>query len=211
MLVPGPCPEDVEELLSPFAGLLLAGGGDIDPRRYGADPHPATYGLDGDREDLEFALLPAAFRLGLPTLAICRGMHVVNVTCGGTLHQHLPAMEGRAAHGDPTAGLAVLHDVDIAEGSRLSRAVGSSRLRNCSSHHHQAVARIGSGLVPVAWSDDGLVEALELSTEETWLVAVQWHPEENAPSEPDQQRIFDAFAEQVRERSNAVRSNLRLR
>ena len=202
VLVPGPGPDDPEALLSPFAGLFLAGGGDVDPRRYGADPHPATYGVDEDRDDLEFALVPAAVRLGLPTLAICRGMHVVNVACRGTLHQHLPALEGHDAHGDPGAGKSVFHDVDVADASRLRTAAGSSRVRNCACHHHQAVARIGSGLVPVAWSDDGLVEALELPAEEPWLVAVQWHPEENSAEEPAQHKIFEAFAEQVRERSS---------
>lgn len=200
VLIPGPGPEDAEAFLTPFAGLVLAGGGDVNPSRYGADPHPATYGLDGDRDDLELSLVPAALSLGLPTLAVCRGMHVVNVACGGTLYQHLPALEGRAAHGDPTVGVSVLHDVNLAEGSRLGTVLGRSRLRNCASHHHQAVAEIGSGLVPTAWSDDGLVEALELPPGEAWLLAVQWHPEENAVEEPTQQRIFDAFAERVEER-----------
>lgn len=206
VLVPGPAPDDPEELLSPFAGLFLAGGGDVDPERYGADPHPETYGLDADRDDLEFALFPAALHLGLPTLAVCRGMHVLNVALGGTLHQHLPDIEGQAAHGDPTTGMAVLHPVEVAEGSRLATAVGGTRLRNCSSHHHQTVADVASGLVPVAWSDDGLVEGLEPPAGAPWVVAVQWHPEENVAEEPGQQRIFDAFAHQVRERSDGTRS-----
>jgi putative glutamine amidotransferase len=206
VLLPGPGPDDAEELLSPFAGLFLAGGGDVDPNRYGTDPHPATYGVDADRDDLEFAVVPAAQRLGLPILALCRGMHVVNVAYGGTLHQHLPEMEGHAIHGDPTKGLSVLHEVSIAEGSRLGTALGTRRLPNCSSHHHQAVARIGSGLVPVAWSHDGLVEALELQRGEAWLVGVQWHPEENAADQPAQQRIFDAFGERVREHARVTRS-----
>jgi putative glutamine amidotransferase len=210
VLLPGPGPDDAEEVLSPFAGLFLAGGGDVDPSRYGAKPHPATYGVDADRDDLEFALVPAAQRLGLPTLALCRGMHVVNVACGGTLHQHLPGIEGHAGHGDPTSGLSVLHDVNIAQGSRLGTALDATRLPNCSSHHHQAIARIGSGLVPVAWSDDGLVEALEVPRGRPWLVGVQWHPEENAATEPPQQKIFDAFAERVREYGRVrFRSNRR--
>ena len=204
VLIPGPAPDDVEALLSPFAGLLLAGGGDVDPRRYGADRHPATYGLDGDRDDLEFAVVPAALRLGLPTLAICRGMHVVNVTLGGSLYQHLPEVEDKTAHGDPTSGLSVLHDIEITAGSRLAAGVGGTWLPNCACHHHQAVDRIGSDLVPVAWSDDGVLEALELPEGETWLVAVQWHPEENARDEPAQRRIFEAFAERVREHSGAT-------
>ncbi len=205
VLVPGPSPGEPDDALAPFAGLLLAGGGDVDPRRYGAEPHPQTYGIDTHRDDMELSLLSAALRLGLPTLAICRGMHVVNVGCGGTLQQHLPAVQGRDAHGDPTAGRSVLHGVDVAAGSRLGSALGRQRLHGCVSHHHQAVERIGSRLVPVAWSGDGLVEALELPQGEPWLVAVQWHPEANAAEEQAQQDIFDAFARQVRERADANR------
>ncbi len=101
-------------------------------------------------------------------------------------------------------GASVLHDVHVADGSRLGAALSDGRLRNCSSHHHQAVAQIGSDLVPVAWTDDGLVEALEAPSREAWLVAVQWHPEENDAEEPGQQRLFEAFAEQVRERSSRL-------
>ncbi|HSH60443.1 MAG TPA: gamma-glutamyl-gamma-aminobutyrate hydrolase family protein, partial [Acidimicrobiales bacterium] len=95
--------------------------------------------------------------------------------------------------------------VDIAAGSRLGSALGRQRLHGCVSHHHQAVERIGSRLVPVACSGDGLVEALELPQDEPWLVAVQWHPEANAAEEQAQQDIFDAFARQVRERADANR------
>lgn len=189
-----------DDVLAPFAGLLLAGGGDVDPSRYGAEPHPKTYGVDPDRDDTELALFAAALRTGLPVLAICRGMQVVNVACGGTLHQHLPALEGPDVHGDPTVSRDVVHAVDVASGSRLAAAVGALRLDSCFSHHHQAVDRLGAGLVPVAWSDDGLVEGLELPPGEPWLVAVQWHPELNAPDVPAQQAIFDAFADRARNR-----------
>ena len=205
VLVPGPGPDDPDDALAPFAGLLLAGGGDVDPGRYGAEPHPKTYGIDPDRDDMELTLLATALRLGLPTLAICRGMHVLNVACGGTLQQHLPDVEGRDAHGDPTAGRLVVHGVDITAESRLGVALGRRRLAGCVSHHHQAVERMGAGLVPVAWSDDGLVEALELPPGEPWLVAVQWHPEANAADDPAQQTIFDAFARRVRARADAIR------
>ena len=203
VLVPGPGPADPDAALAPFAGLLLAGGGDVDPTRYGAQPHPKTYGVDPERDDMELALLSAALRLGLPTLAICRGMHVVNVACGGTLQQHLPDVEGRDVHGDPTAARFVVHGVDIAAQSRLGLALGRGRLDHCVSHHHQAVERLGSDLTAVGWSDDGLVEALELPPGHPWLVAVQWHPEANAAADPAQQAIFDVFAGRVRERVEA--------
>ena len=206
VLGPGLGPDDPEEALAPFAGLLLAGGGDVDPGRYGAEPHPKTP-WDRPRARRHGAG-PAVRRpaVGLPILAICRGMHLVNVACGGTLHQHLPDVKGRDAHGDPTAGRSVLHAVDVNPGSRLAASLARRRrLDACVSHHHQAVERLGSQLVAVAWSDDGLVEALELPPGEPWLVAVQWHPEANAAEEPVQQAIFNAFARRVREWADAKR------
>lgn len=201
VLVPAGGLTDPDDAVAPFAGLLLAGGGDVDPSRYGAEPHPKTYGVDPDRDDIELTLLAAARRAGLPILAVCRGLQVVNVACGGTLHQHLPELEGSDIHGDPTAARNVVHGVDVSSGSRLAAAVGHQRLDSCFSHHHQAVDRLGSGLVPVAWSDDGLIEGLELPAGEPWLVAVQWHPELNAPDVAAQQAIFDAFAGRARDRA----------
>ena len=196
-----PCrePDDAEAILAPFDGPLLAGGGDVDPSSYGAKPHPLTYGVDSVRDAMELQLVSAATRVRLPTLAICRGMQVVNVAFHGTLHQHLPDVEGRDVHGDPTEGRSILHSVDVTPGSRLASSVQRRRLEGCASHHHQAVDRIGAGLVPVAHSDDGLVEGLELPPDGGWLVAVQWHPEANAAQEADQQALFDSFACQVRE------------
>ncbi|MDP8976474.1 MAG: gamma-glutamyl-gamma-aminobutyrate hydrolase family protein [Actinomycetota bacterium] len=204
VLVPGPSPDETDDLLAPFSGLLLAGGGDVDPGRYGAQPHPRTYGIDADRDDIELSLVSAALRLGLPILAICRGMHVVNVACGGTLEQHLPGVQGRDAHGDPTAHRSVIHSVEVAADSRLGAVLGNRRLDGCVSHHHQAVERIGSNLVPVAWSGDGLVEALEPPPSEPWLVAVQWHPEASAAEDSAQQEIFNGFARRVREHADAT-------
>ena len=204
VLVPGPAPAvPAEKLLAPFAGLLLAGGGDVDPARYGAEPHPKVYGVDPDRDSLEFGLLPAALASGLPTLAICRGFQVANVAAGGTLCQHLPDDLGRAAHGDPTGGVGATHGVRVAEGSRLADAVGTDRIVRCASHHHQGVEKVGAGLAPVGWSDDGLVEALEPEGDGGWFVAVQWHPEETAADDPAQRALFEAFAAQVRERAGA--------
>jgi gamma-glutamyl-gamma-aminobutyrate hydrolase PuuD len=193
---------DPDRLLARFSGLLLAGGGDVDPRRYGAEPHPAVYGVDAGRDELELALVRAALVAHVPVLAICRGLQVVNVACGGTLWQHLPELEGWDVHGDPTATRSTRHDVEAKPGSRLADALGCHRLEECVSHHHQGVAELGEGLVAVGWSADGLVEALEPAGE-GWLVAVQWHPEVTAGAIPTQQRLFDAFAGQVR-RSSGV-------
>lgn len=192
-LVPGGDePERAVEALAGCAGLLLAGGGDVVPRHYEGREHPAQYGLDPERDDAELTLLDAARAAGLPVLAICRGLQVVNVAFGGTLEQHLPDRLG-TTHGDPVGGLSASHDVEVAPGSRLAAAVGVPRLERVTSHHHQGVDRLGSGLVATGWSPDGLVEAFENDDDGPWLVAVQWHPEATADHDPAQQAVFDAF------------------
>lgn len=190
-----------EDVLAPFDGLLLAGGGDLDPARYGAGaPHPAVYGVDPVRDEMELGLVRAAIALGLPTFAICRGMQVLNVALGGTLHQHLPDRSGMDLHGHPTGQSSVLHDVKVTAGSRLAAASGRELLR-CTSHHHQGVDRLADGLAAVAWSGDGLVEAVEpASRDGAWVVGVQWHPEITAAEDPSQQALFDGFASLVRAR-----------
>lgn len=186
-----------EEALAPFSGLLLAGGGDLEPARYGAGPHPQVYGAHGERDEAELALVATALRKRMPTLAICRGLQVLNVASGGTLHQHLPDIEGMHVHGHPVTGESVFHDVKVASGSRLAEASGSETL-TCTSHHHQGVDRLGTGLVPTAWSEDGLVEGIEPESEDAWVVGVQWHPEMTAADDPDQQSLFDGFVAQAR-------------
>ena len=203
LLLPVGEPGPADELLEGFDGLLLAGGGDIDPNRYDADPHPDQYGVDTDRDATELDLLLAAREAGLPVLAICRGIQLVNVATGGTLHQHLPDDTGRMTHGDPMGGLSASHGVTVTEGSALAEAVGrriiagettqALRIERCTSHHHQGIERVGGGLRAVGWSDDGLVEALEPEGDGPWMVAVQWHPEVTAEQDPVQQAIFDAF------------------
>ena len=198
VILAGPEADPPEEVLAPFAGLLLAGGGDLDPGLYSTRHDRRVYGVDGDRDDLELALARTALDHGLPTLAICRGMQVVNVVRGGSLHQHLPDPLGRGAHGDPTSGVLVTHGVKVAGDSRLAAATGTTRLAACTSVHHQGVDRLGEGLRPVAWSDDGLVEALEPVEDGGWLVAVQWHPEITAADDAVQQSLFDAFTREAR-------------
>ncbi len=198
VILASPEDESAEEVMAPFSGLLLAGGGDVDPRRYAASHDERVYGIDGDRDAFELDLVAFALARGLPTLAICRGAQVVNVACGGSLYQHLPEPMGRGAHGDPTSGVLVTHGVQVAEESQLAAAVGSLRLGACTSVHHQGIDRVGGGLRPVGWSDDGLVEALEPEADEGWLVAVQWHPEITAASDAQQQALFDALVAHAR-------------
>jgi len=191
---------DAGEILEPFDGLVLVGGGDIDPARYGATPDVEhNYGVEADRDELEVALLHAADRLRMPTLCICRGMQVMNVSFGGTLHQHLPAIPRLIEHGVPIADTVSTHEVTPTPWSRLSATTKSGAL-TCSSHHHQGVDRLGDGVVATGHSPDGLIEAIELGAndpddvEATWMLGVQWHPEDTAAKDPAQQSVFDALA-----------------
>jgi putative glutamine amidotransferase len=198
ILSPGEGP-DLDEILEPFDGLLLVGGGDIDPARYGADPDTAhDYGIDPDRDSFEIDVLHAADRRHVPTLCLCRGMQVMNVAFGGTLHQHLPDLPELLPHGVPLDGTESMHDVDPIPGSRLAALTKSGTL-SCSSHHHQGVDRVGDRLVVTGRSPDGLVEAIELVVGDqqdewaTWMLGAQWHPEETAASDPVQQSLFEAL------------------
>jgi putative glutamine amidotransferase len=198
-IVPPDASEDPSEVLEPFDGLVLIGGGDVDPARYSAVPDTAhNYGVEPDRDAFEIALLHEADRRHVPTLCICRGMQVMNVAFGGTLHQHLPDMDDLREHGVPLEGTQTLHAVEPAPGSRLSATTKSGPLA-CASHHHQGVDRVGEGLIATGRSDDGLVEAIERgildmnARDAGWMVGVQWHPEETASSDQAQQALFDAL------------------
>jgi len=189
LLLPGD-DTPAEELLEPFDALLLVGGGDVEPSRYGQEPHAAIYGLEPDRDGFEIALLHQADRSGMPTLAICRGMQVMNVAFGGTLIQHLPDHREYLEHGTPSGKDLARHDVKLASGSRIAEAAGVEVL-SCSTHHHQGVDGVGDGLAATGWSEDGLIEAIE--REEGWMIGVQWHPEDNAEHDGAQQAVFDAL------------------
>jgi putative glutamine amidotransferase len=190
-----------EELLAPFDALLLVGGGDVEPTRYGGDAQePHTYGVEPERDALEILLVRTAEDLRLPILAICRGMQVLNVAYGGTLLQHLPAVPGLGAHGLPLDEGVAMHEVRLAPASLARTSLGAETVR-CASHHHQGVDRLGEGLEASGWSEDGLVEAIE-AADGAWILGVQWHPEETAAEDPAQQALFDAFVERARRRGD---------
>jgi putative glutamine amidotransferase len=178
---------------------VLTGGPDVDPARYGQRAHNEVYGIDAVADAFELALTHAACHQGLPTLAICRGIQVLNVALGGTLDQHITGRNGVGAHGVPAVddGSAP-HPVSLEEGSVVARAMGELR-PTCSSHHHQAVDRLGDGLNVTGQTDDGIVEAVELDGVST-LLAVQWHPEDTAADDPAQQRLFDTVVAQAARR-----------
>jgi putative glutamine amidotransferase len=185
-----------EELLGRVDGLMLVGGGDIHPSRYCEEPNEATRGIEPDRDEFEIALLRGADRIGMPTFAICRGIQIMNVAFGGTLIQHLPDVAGSMVHAAPNGEAPASHLVKIAPGSRLAGAT-DAKVISCSTHHHQGVDRLGEGLVPTGWTDDGLVEAVE--GERGWMLGVQWHPEDTAADDQEQQAIFDAFVARAAE------------
>jgi putative glutamine amidotransferase len=182
-------PESASARLQRFDGLLLVGGGDVDPARYGQEARPEVANVNPARDSFEIPLVQAAIDRALPTLAICRGAQVLNVALGGTLHQHIGDREGLLAHRKPESE-GLMHAVRVQPGSRVAKAMEAERC-DTFSHHHQAIDRLGDSLVPVAWADDGILEGVE--REEGWVVGLQWHAEATAAADPLQQAIFDAF------------------
>ena len=164
--------------VSRLDGLLLTGGGDIDPGRYGAPPHPATSRVSQERDAAELEVLDAAVAAAKPVLGVCRGMQLVNVARGGTLCQHVHNDSGHT----PSPGTFGAHPVRIAAGTRLAGILGANGTGvDVPTAHHQAIDRLGVGLVATAWAEDGVIEAVERSDDgEEFLVAVQWHPEAGA-------------------------------
>jgi putative glutamine amidotransferase len=193
-LLPSFQPAEAEEVLAPFDGLLLAGGGDIEPARYGAGDHPEQDGTDPDRDELELELARAAVRTGLPTLGICRGVQLLNVAFGGTLIQHLPELDARPEHRVEHRNKAkqAMHGLRVEPDSRLAEALGQAEAEGLSDHH-QGLDRLGDGFQPVAWAPDGLVEGIE--RDQGWTVGVLWHPESTAAADPAQHRLLRSFVD----------------
>ncbi|MBB6351952.1 gamma-glutamyl-gamma-aminobutyrate hydrolase family protein [Nonomuraea muscovyensis] len=162
------------ELVGRLDGLIVAGGGDIDPRRYGAEQHESTGYLRPARDTTEFDLLSAALDAELPYLGICRGLQVLNVTLGGSLHQHLPEVVRHTEHA-PAPGRFGHLPVCATPGSRVAKALGAEPVE-VPHYHHQAVDRLALGLTVTAVADDGTIEAVELESRH-FAVGVQWHPE----------------------------------
>lgn len=194
LLAPDPALiEDPDEVLDRLDGLMLVGGADLDPSCYGADAHPETIGCVPERDAFEIALVGRAVERDLPFLGICRGMQVLNVARGGTLHQHLPELVGHEHHRRVLGSFdGADHDVRLQAGSLAARAAGEE-LHGTKSHHHQAVDRVGDGLVVTGWAEiDELPEALEVPGSR-FALGVQWHPEADEAS-----RLIAALVDEAR-------------
>jgi putative glutamine amidotransferase len=189
-LVIPPAADGVEETLDALDAIVFSGGADVDPAHYGAEPHPETDTPQARRDAGEMALLHAALERDMPTLAICRGFQLLNVARGGDLVQHLPEEVGNDDHKQVPGEFAV-HPVEVKDGSRLGEIVGSTP--QVTSHHHQALGRVGDGLVESAWAADGTLEGVE-DPSQRFVVGVQWHPEAGEDA-----ALFEALVEQARE------------
>jgi putative glutamine amidotransferase len=190
-------PDDVaaeapDELLDKLDALILAGGSDIDPGSYGAQPHPETRGSWPERDRFEIGLGTRALARDMPVLGICRGMEMLNVIQGGTLNQHL----GLELHRH-TPGAFTDHGVRLEPGSLAERVVDGEHTE-VKSAHHQGVDVLGEGVVATGWADDGVVEAIELP-DRSFAVGVLWHPEEDERS-----RVIGSLVEEARERMQAA-------
>ena len=194
VLAPGSKPE------GRFDGMLLGGGLDVDPARYGSEVKPdANVEIDPERDSTEFAAFEKARREGVPVLGICRGMQLVNVALGGTLHQDIPSERpSDVVHEVPGQHPERRdHKVEVKPGTRLSEIARTSEME-VNSRHHQAVDRLAPGIAVSAVAPDGLIEAFESAS--PWLLAVQWHPE-NLVADAASRRLVAEFARAVRERA----------
>jgi putative glutamine amidotransferase len=193
LLAPGLDADAMDQLTDELQGLLLPGGVDVDPARYQAERHPTT-DVNADLDALELPLAERALHAGLPILAICRGIQLLNVACGGSLWQDVPSERPTAlVHPQkqvPRDHLA--HGLHLTADSRLARVLGQTDVP-VNSFHHQALRDLGAGLRPVGWAEDGTVEAVEGPGR--FVVGVQCHPEELVESQPAWRRLFTAFVE----------------
>jgi putative glutamine amidotransferase len=198
VLAPGR-PEDVAELLARLQGLVLSGGGDLDPSHYGEKPHETVTDVTAERDLFELALARAALDVNVPTLAICRGQQVLNVATGGTLIQDIASSVAGAADHDPERERAELsHEVRLLPGSRLRQVLGEDRVA-VNSFHHQAVKDVGRGLIASAWSvDDGVIEGIE-APGRRFVLGVQWHPESFWERPRGFQPLFEGLVAAARE------------
>lgn len=192
LLPPGELVElNLELLLSRLDGLILAGGGDLDPALYAGTQHETIYNVDAERDASEIALARQVVNRELPVLGICRGTQAINVALGGTLIEHVPDAAGEQVIHRLPPREATEHAVILQLRSRLAAILGQEEF-TAASRHHQAIRQPAPRLQVAAHAPDGIIEAVEMS-DHPWLIAVQWHPELTAATDPRQQRLFDSL------------------
>jgi putative glutamine amidotransferase len=179
--------DDLPSLLSRFDAVVFHGGGDIDPRLYGQEANEESlYGIVAEHDAMELAMIAAAIEADKPVLAICRGLQVLNVALGGTLVQDIGSEEHWLRF--------TSNELDA--GSRIAKAMGTETPERCHCVHHQALDRLGDGLRVVGRHADGIIHAVELDAAR-WIVGTQWHPEDSAADDPQQQGLFDELVRQA--------------
>jgi|SRR5579883_575462 len=195
-------PGTLQEIFDRLDGVFITGGVDVDPSRYGEVKTPLCGTTDFDRDAVEIALLQHAIARGLPVLAVCRGIQILNVACGGSLYQDVTAQVPAALKHDyfPTpeqpSRKFLAHDIAVKRGSRLGEIIGDTVVP-VNSMHHQAIKELAPNLTATAHAPDGIIEGVE-GMDDQYLVAVQWHPEELTETQPGMARLFSSFADAAR-------------
>jgi len=188
----------LERLGRGLDALLLTGGGDMDPAHFGESPHPSLYEVAPARDTLELGVIQSALDRKRPILAICRGIQVLNVALGGSLHQDVGTDPGtEVAHSQKEARDQTTHKITVTPGSRLARVMGADEVE-VNSFHHQVIKSLGRGLTAVAWAPDHLIEGVELEDDMRWVLGVQWHPEHLTKDSEPARRLFAALVAAAR-------------
>jgi len=197
-LPPQLSPASLRRLARGLDGLLLTGGGDMDPALFGEEPHPTLYDVAPARDAVETGAVGIALERRLPILAICRGIQVLNVALGGSLFQDIASDPGtEIAHGQKAPRDQPAHKVKVEPTSRLAETLGADEIE-VNSMHHQAVKALGAGLAAVAWAPDQIIEGIELSDPARFVLGVQWHPEEMLMHSEPARRLFMALVSAAR-------------
>jgi len=191
-----PCINDWSRVMRGIDGVLFTGGADLNPATHGADPsHPSLTSIDDERDTSELELIRYLAAEGQkPVLCICRGFELINVAFGGTLHIDIDSFDSQIRHRQDDGGW-VLHEIEVSEGTRMAKAMGTLQATTTSGHH-QAINTLAECFEISARAPDGIIEGIEHRTH-PWMVGVQWHPETTAHYDLSQQALFDAFVQQA--------------
>ncbi len=181
------------ELIKSLDGIVLTGGGDINPGRYNGEHHESIYWVNDSQDESELKLAEVALEYQKPILATCRGMQIINVLLGGTLHPHLPDSYGEKVAHRHAEDTAIDHQIDILDDSRLAKMIGTTRFF-AKSWHHQSIDKLAERFRAVGFAEDGVIEAIESDLYPN-LTAVQWHPEIGAQEDSIQQGLFNKWLE----------------